>query len=327
MKIINNMLDFSKIGSDRFVLENVAFNLKELVTKALDQFQPKAQMEKIKFSYRIETEIPKDLYGDPLRINQVIKHLLNNALKFSPEGEIEFRVKKEAEDQYKIDFHFFVADTGIGIPKEKQDEIFEAFTQADGSMTREYGGTGLGTSISKKLVEMMGGKIWVESPNPKSKAGSPGSIFHFIISLRKVKKHSDLGKEQKRAKDKPNQTFKKDIHCLLVEDNPINQKIITRIINNYGVQVDLAENGKIGVDKVKKRNYDIIFMDVQMPVMSGLEATKKIKEMGVKTPIIALTAHALKEHQEVCFDTGMDGYISKPVKKDQIFSAFKKFVY
>jgi len=325
MKIINAMLDLTHMGSGRFKLENVIFNLKEMIKNILDQLVLKAKKKKLMLTYHFGSGIPDHLFGDPTRITQITLNIINNAIKFCKEGEIKFQVRKESQDQNSILLHFSVADTGIGVPENYKEKIFEAFTQVDGSFTRKYGGTGLGISISKLLVEMMGGQIWVDSPNPDSSGDSPGSVFHFTIPFKTEKSGKPVGKP--KVGIKPDDIFKKrDLHCLLVEDNPINQKIITRIIEQLGIKVDLAKNGKMGVQKAKKESYNIIFMDIQMPVMSGLEATKRIKEAGLKTPIIALTAHAMKGDEEKCLKAGMDGYISKPVKKDHIFRVLRKFL-
>ncbi len=456
--IINDILDFSKIEAGKMNIESYHFNLHSTVDYLLDQMSFKAKDKGIEILSDISDTIPHILIGDEGRLIQVLVNLMGNAVKFTNEGEVVIKVDIEQQKGSDIMLHFAVEDSGIGIPKDKLEKIFESFTQADGSTTRKFGGTGLGTSISKMLIELMGGKIWVESPNPNftwSKE-NPGSVFHFALpfeieknqsyhqinqelfgkvkalivdnhrtNLLLLKKtltnwgilsetvkdetdaFSELAKEGdfnlvivdshvfsstdntfinnvkerypeikvilfssgtmwKSASDnkhidyvlmkpiKHNELLKnierlflkdiktsgeegqvdfyeriKDKRVLLVEDNIINQKIAEKMLSRLGLISEIANNGEIAVDMVTKAEadyYSLIFMDVQMPVMNGLDATSKLRELQVKTPIIAMTANALKGDREVCINAGMDDYIGKPVKMDALESVIDQWI-
>jgi len=459
LNIINDILDFSKIEAGKMKIESYAFNLRSTIDYLMDQMSFKALEKGIEILSDVEDTIAPVVIGDESRLIQILINLMGNAVKFTSEGEVVLKVEIDQQQGSNLTLHFSVEDSGIGIPKNKLEKIFESFTQADGSTTRKFGGTGLGTSISKMLVEVMGGKIWVESPNPNfmwSKE-NPGSVVHFTLPLtidknqkvyeidkelfssintlivdnhktnllllkktlnnwsiksetvndeksalrlltsrndfnliiidshvfskaddnflesikdlhkeiriilftsdnrwkpidqlkgvdyilQKPIKHTELlrtieklfsdkndnedGKEdsitlQERIKDK---------HILLVEDNIINQKIAEKMLDKIGLKIEIAKNGEEAVNMITSEdttNFDLIFMDVQMPVLNGLDATRKLRDLNIDLPIIAMTANALKGDREVCIEAGMNDYIGKPVKMDDLEAILEKWL-
>jgi CheY-like chemotaxis protein len=257
------------------------------------------------------------LIGDPTRISQIITNLVSNAIKFTAEGFVMIKLSLTEKIQNKNSIKFEVLDTGIGIDASKLSSVFESFTQEDESTTRKYGGTGLGLSISKQLVELMGGELNVQSKKES------GTIFSFTLELA-VGTNNDLPKKTTSLQNIENLT-NKDI--LLVEDNEINQFLGLTLLKKWKLNVDVAENGKEAIDKVKQKNYDVILMDMQMPVMGGIEATKIIREeLKINTPIIALTANAIKGDEQKCIDAGMNDYISKPFEHSDLFNKVLKAI-
>jgi PAS domain S-box-containing protein len=461
MMIINDILDFSKVEAMKIELEPIDFSLRNALGDMVSAVALQAHKKGLELAYRVAPDIPDDVIGDPGRLRQVLLNLLSNAVKFTHKGEVIVTVKKDEMTDDQVHLHFTVKDTGIGIPPKKQNIIFEAFTQADGSMNRRYGGTGLGLAISSQLVSLMNGQVWVES-----KVGE-GSTFHFTVKLgiqkRPLKKiiptevknlknmpvlvvddnktnrlllkemlsnwdmkptlassgHGALlalnkAKKAKKPfsiliidaqmprmdgftltekiKDDPEyqgvqvmmltsagvrgdaarcrklgiaaymtkpikqsellntitliigkklekqkmplitkysiREAKKRLHILVAEDNIINQKLAAHILQKYGYSASLASNGQEALDAIKKENFDLILMDVQMPKMDGLQATKNIRKSEKGTsqhmPIIALTAHAMKGDKDRCFEAGMDGYLSKPLKAEELFKTIDR---
>ena len=461
LRLLNDILDFSKIEAGKLELEFVDFQLRDCVAKAAQTLASRAAEKQLELACRIEPDLPDRLIGDPGRLTQIIVNLVGNAVKFTDEGEIVIEVRDEASQEDAVRLHFSVRDTGIGIPAEKQKKIFEAFSQADASTTRRFGGTGLGLAISAQLVEMMGGKIWVES-----KPGE-GSTFHFtanfeiqsrkavaapvsfagladvpvlvvddnetnrrifeeillswkmmpviasdgFTALAELKHAAEFGQPIKLALldcmmpemdgfqlakriradhsladcklvmvssgaspehaqmcqqyDIVRYMFKPVIQSellatitgvlhqsadtdqatgqigsdgdgdaftplkiLLVEDGLVNQKVASGFLEGHNIQI--AVDGKVAVDAMEKERFDIVFMDVQMPVMDGLAATAAIREqerlLGRHTPIVAMTASAMKGDRERCLDAGMDSYISKPVTRQALQDAIDQYV-
>jgi PAS domain S-box-containing protein len=449
--IINNVLDFSKIEAGKMKIESYPFNINSTIDYLIDHFSFNVNEKNIVLTSNVEKTIPNVLIGDEGRLIQIMINLIGNAVKFTNEGEVVFKIEVEKQIGAEITLHFIVEDSGIGIPSERIAKIFDSFTQADGSTTRKFGGTGLGTSISKMLVELMSGKIWVESPNPNfawSKE-NPGSVFHVILPFKidKIQTNDMLNNEKlktlnaiiidsnktnvlllkktlhnwgvttKEAYDRgsaieiitntaaldfalidalipgddenslideikkinsqiktilmisENRISKKSnlklydiiIHkpikhsilftnvydlffksaehneahtdnieknytagvkrILLVEDNLINQRIATKMLERLGYISAIANNGQEALDMLtgnEHKPFDLILMDVQMPVLNGLDATKAIRNNGLKIPIIAMTANVLKGDREICLDAGMNDYIGKPVKMDDL---------
>ncbi len=467
LTIINDILDFSKIEAGKLELESIPFSLRESVGKTMKTLAVRAHLKNLELAYFVEPGVPDNLKGDPTRLRQVLVNLVGNAIKFTEEGEVVLRIQLKEDGDQSVRLHFSVADTGIGIPQDKLNVIFDAFSQADGSTTRKFGGTGLGLAITRRLVEMMGGTIWVESPNAGTREprGGPGSIFHFEIVVEKAVQESthqpihrniqnarfvvidehpttasfleqiisswqfpvtvmsslemarqyltqynangqdhpyiivntalvsadgqdgcevlqQLVQEQPKLKELPwillvNTDKRKDVQIaqelphsrvlikpvtpselmdaimelsvqnhtaavplgeakpdseapvekislkvLLAEDNRVNQKLAIKVLEKFGHQVVVANNGKEALEWYQKEMFDVILMDVQMPEMDGLTATRKIRELEINSqrhiPIIALTAHAMKGDEEKCLTAGMDYYVTKPLKQKEL---------
>jgi len=464
LRIINDILDFSKIEAGKLEIENYPFNFQDMLEQVIEQFSFKAHEQNIELINYFDLKIPVSLIGDDIRLSQVLINLIGNAIKFTKEGQVLVHSSKLNETENDVTIQIQIEDSGIGIPKEKLDKIFKSFTQADGSTNRKYGGTGLGTTISKMLIELMNGSISVISPNPNLKNSKyPGSIFKFTVTLNKdhqktkqslvekeilkgkniliiddneincqvlkqtlklwntnpkyklsateglweikeaikrkqaydillldynmpqidglelfndLKKHqlihrtkvmmlssdnininkqicNKIGfdtciykpikqkdlyqelcslflKQVPNDSDKPKEITqiekednKASLNILLVEDNVINQKIANATLKKFGYTIKIADNGKIALDMIEKEKFDLIFMDVQMPIMSGIEATKMLRKNGDETVIIAMTANAIKGDKEKCLSAGMNDYISKPFRQKDLSDMLK----
>lgn len=463
LSLINDILDFSKIEAGKLELEEVAFNLRDFLGESLKIVAASAHEKRLELAYRIANDVPDSMVGDPTRFRQIIFNLISNAIKFTKEGEVIVDVQLDHRSETEALIHFSVADTGIGIPLEKQETIFSAFGQADGSTSRQFGGTGLGLTVSAQLVGLLGGRIWVESQPDQ------GSTFHFTakFALQPAEKketalpfdadlsnlnvlvvddnatsrqiiqellenwkmiptgaagmeeaqqilipvegqqtpfkliiidsdmpdadgfmlarwinnqdaldinvimmqlsssiHSQVDLDELGVKagitkpvrpsdlldailialgmvepqteidsKAPDRIFKRDLrslNILVAEDTPFNQKYITRLLDRWGHQATLAENGREAVEALANKKFDLILMDVQMPEMDGFDATVRIrqseKQTGGYTPIIAMTAHAMKGDRERCIEAGMDEYISKPINTDTLLNAIQALV-
>ena len=462
LNIINDILDFSKIEAGKLELEHIPFSLRESIGKTMKTLSVRAHLKKLELAFYVDPAVPDRLVGDPTRVRQILVNLIGNAIKFTEEGEVVLRVELRNAADGKVRLYCSVADTGIGIPKDKLPIIFDAFSQADGSTTRKFGGTGLGLAISKRLVEMMGGTIWAESPNTgvREAKGGPGTVFHFEIELQRddmaqrvpsddrVLKHLEvviidehpttreflyrmvksweiepqiisniehipqllvhhppqntvvifntaiiteeadgcqfvlqmlekhpplkqmgwialvntdkrkdvqLGNKIKRSRilikpvtsselldaimelqDIPEnrshhpqtaqaptgQEEKFKLRVLLAEDNRVNQKLAVKVLEKFGHEVVVANNGKEAVELYSQQEFDVILMDIQMPEMDGLTATREIRKLEMNTqkhiPIVALTAHAMKGDEEKCLTAGMDYYVTKPLKQKEL---------
>jgi signal transduction histidine kinase/CheY-like chemotaxis protein/HPt (histidine-containing phosphotransfer) domain-containing protein len=307
MIIINDILDFSKIEANKMTFEEVDFFLLKTVNSVIELLSPIAIEKKIKLLSQIDPEIQDLLIGDPTRLSQILLNLVGNALKFTEKGYVELIVSQENNSDSETFIRFTVVDTGIGIPENKIDSIFESFNQASNETTRKFGGTGLGLTITKKLIELQGGNITVESEV------SRGSEFSFALEYKKGKKTIVKSTKEKKVHLSPD--FLKDKKILLVEDNELNQILAVKVFEKWGKEIDIAENGKVAIGKIENNDYDVILMDIQMPEMDGNELAKHIRtNMGLKAniPIIALTAHATLAEEKRCIDNGMNDYLSKP---------------
>ncbi|MFV5685253.1 response regulator [Flavobacterium sp. GB2R13] len=305
--IINDILDFSKIDADKMTFEDVNFSLSKTINAVIELLSPISNEKKVKLLCEIDPEINNFLIGDPTRLSQILINLVGNALKFTEKGYVELIVSQEKESESVSLLRFTVVDTGIGIPKDKIDSIFDSFNQASNETTRKFGGTGLGLTITRKLIELQGGIISVISEVAK------GSEFSFSLQYRKAQKGSI--ETVKIVKEQLSSNFLKDIKILLVEDNELNQLLAIKVFEKWEKEIDIADNGKIAIDKIEKNDYDIILMDIQMPEMDGNEVTKHIRtNMGSKSniPIIALTAHATLGEEKRSLESGMNDYLSKP---------------
>ena len=299
LSLVSDVLDYSKYEAGKLGLDKVEFSLRTFLREVLRPLDLRASMAGLVFESVVDDAVPDQLIGDPLRIGQVLGNLVGNAIKFTNAGKVAIRVQSESSQGSLVTLRFSIADTGIGIPRELHHTIFEPFTQADGSTTRRYGGTGLGLSISTGLVELMDGKIWVESEPGQ------GSKFYFTISL-------ELPTEQACQT-----TPKRNMNVLVAEDNSVNQRLAARLLEREGHSVTIAGSGQEAVDLFEQRPFDLILMDVQMPGLDGLQATARIREKerstGGHVPIAAMTAQAAESDRLRCLESGMDAYVTKPV--------------
>ncbi|HLJ49478.1 MAG TPA: two-component regulator propeller domain-containing protein [Bryobacteraceae bacterium] len=324
--LLNDILDLSKIEAGKLELEAIPFSLEHCVEGAVQTVSTRAREKGLDLRWTIDPAVSPFLTGDPVRLRQVLINLLGNAVKFTEQGRVALEVDCVGTGiTDAVTVHFAVADTGIGIAPEKQAAIFEAFSQADTSTTRKFGGTGLGLSICSRLVQIMGGRIWVES-KPET-----GSTFHFTAAFRATTGLPSLTENdaiQVHVRPRSAQTVD-CLRVLVAEDNPINQKVVVRLLERRGHSVVIAENGRRAVDFAKDPSFDVILMDVQMPEMDGFEATQAIREWqqaaALRVPIIAMTACAMAGDQEKCLDAGMDAYITKPVDAEQLYSVIERF--
>jgi signal transduction histidine kinase/CheY-like chemotaxis protein len=317
LNILNDILDFSKVEAGKLELFSIDFDLRECASAVLRTLSPRCRQNGLKLSMQVADDVPQFLAGDDQRLRQILVNLIGNAIKFTHSGEIRVEVAVEPQDGASMALHFFVADTGIGIPLEKQKIIFAAFEQADGSTTRKYGGTGLGLAISAKLVGLMRGDCWVESPwrDPRTGAEVAGSAFHFTARFSPGRAPAFVPREE---------TFPslRKLRVLLAEDNIVNQKLVLRMLEKRGHAVLVAGDGREAIAILQREQVDLVLMDVQMPDMDGFQATAAIRDgeklSGGHLPIVALTAHALKGDMERCLASGMDAYLSKPIRAQDL---------
>lgn len=461
LSIINNVLDFSKIESGKIELEQLDFSIRDLAEISLEQFKVTARKKNIELTCDIRPDVPDMLFGCSTSIKQILTNLIGNSVKFTKNGEIFLQIMKTSDSGDKVELKFVVADTGIGIAEDKIGKIFDSFTQADSSITREYGGSGLGTTISKMLVELMGGQISVESPtkiiNSTEEYKGTSFIFTVVLEKSKIKQENedkvirsligmkilivddnstnrrvleeltknwlmdpksinegfgalyeimnndsaepykiilldenmpdvsglevlerlkntvlknppqvimlsslDSERNKKLAKElgaksfltKPVRSIRlKEIisavasgqsdlqieenktkkvtftnNILVVEDNESNQKIAVLVFKNLGYDIEIAENGKIAIEKIRLRKYDLIFMDMQMPILNGIDTTVSIRELGIPTPIIAMTANAMDSDRNNCLQAGMNDFLSKPITKNKVKNIIDKYI-
>lgn len=316
--IINDILDLSKIESGMLVIESNPFNLKNVLKHVYDLLKVKAQQKGLDFNLFLDADMPEVVMGDKGRINQIVMNLAGNAIKFTEKGEVTISVKKIIETDKKYTLKFLVKDTGIGIPENKLKTIFDRFTQAEDSTTRRFGGTGLGLNIVKQLLDMLGSEIEVKSKE------YTGSEFFFVIDFNKAQGHEEniiMKTTEKKIEEMGR------LSILLCEDNILNQHLARSIIESFNFTLDIANNGDEGINMLQKNKYDLVLMDLQMPVMDGYQATEYIRlQMKSDIPIIAITAHSLIGEQQKCFDLGMNAYVSKPFKQEELLTQMKKAV-
>jgi PAS domain S-box-containing protein len=324
LAVINDILDISKIEADCLTLETINFKFGEVLENLLNLLGHKAEEKQLKLLVDLEPEMPRMAFlGDPLRLGQILLNLVGNAIKFTDRGSITVRVRRLEDKPDNVLLRIEVADTGIGITPEDQQRLFTAFEQADGSMTRKYGGTGLGLAITKRLVQMMSGEIGVES--------TPGQGSTFWLTVR-------LGKSTDAVLPAPTFTGKSaderlldeyaGTRILLAEDEPINQEVSRGLLEDAGLVVDLADDGLQALELAKQNTYALILMDMQMPRLNGVEATRAIRALPAyaQIPILAMTANALDEDRQVCLDAGMNDHIGKPVHPDKLYVTLLKWL-
>ncbi|NYT02815.1 MAG: PAS domain S-box protein [Methanosarcinales archaeon] len=318
LSTISDILDISKIEEGKIELECQPLNLRDCIEASMDLVTAKALEKGLSLVYFIDKNTPEVIMGDPTRLRQILINLLSNAVKFTDQGQVAVSVFSQPLG-HSHEIRFAVKDSGIGIPRDKLGSLFQSFSQVDASITRKYGGSGLGLVISKRLVELMGGKIWVESERCK------GSTFHFtILAEGQSQESTPARKPQLQEAVEGPLIAERDLRILLAEDNLVNQKVMLRMLNKLGYGADIASNGLEVLKALDRQDYDVILMDVQMPEMDGLEAARTIRRRMPDGPkIIAVTAHALKEDRDMCLQAGMDDYISKPIRIEELRSALE----
>lgn len=317
LALLNDILDLSKIEAGKMVLEEVPFDVRLAVAESMDAVRPHARAKNLALRTVIERGAPAWIVGDPMRFRQILNNLLSNAVKFTLEGRVELHLRRAGEaasPRLMIE----VSDTGIGIPADKLGAIFEEFTQADGSTSRKFGGTGLGLAITRKLVRMMGGEITV-----KSEVGK-GSTFRVELPCREVAGPPGAPSVAETEPSPAEEARKATI--LVAEDNLINQRVVAAMLRREGYQVETAAHGGEAIAALERLRPDLILMDIQMPVVDGLEATRRIRAnpRWRRLPIIALTAHAMAGDRDLCLASGMDDYLTKPVNRTQLVAAIEK---
>lgn len=314
--LINNILDFNKIDAKKVDFEETDFHLRNLIQSIVFPFQPRAEEKRIDFITNIDNKIPDMITGDPTRLGQILSNLLSNAIKFTDVGKVELECKLIKQEDNKVELEFVITDTGIGISSEKLELVFNPFTQENSSITRRFGGTGLGLSITQKLVRLLGSEIKVKSEPGK------GSVFNFTLKFKIAAPKNNI--QAQGAEISLN-----GLSILLVEDNEMNQFFTKKILENFGVEVEIASNGLEALEKILLKNYDLILMDLQMPEMDGFETTARIRAIeGLKfkkIPIIALTAEAFTDVQSKAIDTGFTDYITKPYNPKDLYSKIAKY--
>ncbi len=322
--IINDILDLSKIEAGKINFERIAFNLRDEIVSVIDTMKVNSDEKHLQLNYVVDEKIPNSISGDPYRLSQILINLVGNAIKFTENGSVTIRVTQKADENKTVLLLFEIEDTGIGIAKEKLDYIFDMFTQETSSTTRKFGGSGLGLAICKKLVELQGGTIHVESEPGK------GSVFSFKL---RYQKSSETAISDTPEKDNTQvRKSLKDIKILLAEDNEFNQMVAIDTLESAieGVTVDLAKNGKEALEMIQKNNYDIVLMDIQMPEMDGHEATKLIRSSHDNKinaiPIIAMTASVIKAEVDKCFESGMNAFVGKPFSVEELLDKIAKVI-
>ncbi len=318
LRIINDILDFSKIEAGHLDLERTAFSLRECVEGAVAIILPAAAEKALRFSSRVAPDVPDALLGDPIRLRQVLLNLLGNAVKFTSAGSISVEVSATSLPEHSAEVRFTVRDTGIGIPSDKQECIFQPFRQADGSTTRRYGGTGLGLAIATRLVEIAGGRLWLESQE------GAGSAFHFTMPFplaEPPQQPEPVFHESGRPAGAP-------LSILLVEDDAVSRAFVSALLTQHGHSVSPAGSGFEALALFEGGSFDLALMDVQMPGMDGMRAAAEIRRIesaaGGHLPIVALTAYAMKGDRERCLEAGMDDYLSKPFQANDLFACIDK---
>lgn len=324
MTILNDILDFSRLEAGDISFVNQPFVLKDTVSSIYKLMEPVARQKEIAFSYTIEGHVPEVISGDAVRLGQILLNLVSNALKFTEQGKVEINILAVEQTADAAIIEFIVRDTGIGIPLSKHQRIFDFFEQVTNDTSRRYAGTGLGLSIVKRLVELQSGEVFLDSKLGK------GSDFYFRLPFGKVT--DQVAKDVIAAESyQPEATAEtgKGVRILVVEDNPINQLLVLKLLQRRGYETTVAENGKIAVEEYKNADFDVILMDLQMPEMDGYEATRLIRQMGANkkdVPIVAMTAHTIKGELEKCAAIGMNDYISKPFNSGELYQKIELLV-
>lgn len=312
--LIDDLLDVSRIEAGKVELEEIEFSMRDNFSQLTKSLRLRAEEKGLSFEWKLDERIAPRLLGDIHRLNQIITNLIGNAIKFTPQGKVQLEITQVSESNDAQDIRFSVVDTGIGIAAERQAAVFQAFTQEDNSTTRKYGGTGLGLSISRRIVEMMGGHLTLTSEK------NVGTIFTFQIQFIKANSEAPVAKE-----------FNPDLQgslILLVEDNKVNQFLANALLTSWKAKVDISEDGQDAIDRLKEKEYDLVLMDLQMPIMDGFEATEHIREvLKSNIPIIGLSANALNGERERSMERGMNDYVSKPFQPEMLYEKIHGFIF
>ena len=322
MVILNDILDFSKIEAGKLDIESVAFPCADVIADTLKALRPRAALKGLTLTLDIASGLPQRVRSDPGRLRQILTNLCDNAIKFTTEGGVLVKVDCLPLAEGQLELQLAVQDSGIGIAPDKQQHIFEAFSQADSSITRKFGGTGLGLTICSRLATLMGGRIWIESEP------SRGSVFHVSLLVLAVDETEPLvpGHVQGSVSAP---LGRPSWRVLLVEDNPVNQMVASIMLRKWGHTVVTADNGQQAVDLFATQPWDLVLMDVQMPVMGGIDACRLIRSQeapGAHTPIIAMTANAMESDKDDCLAAGMDAHMAKPFSGQTLQSLMDQFV-
>ena len=313
---INDILEINKIDSSKAQVENISFNLKLLLENIQNSLKELASENNNYFSLEIDSDIPDYLIGDPTKLSQILMNLINNALKFTQDGKVTVKTKLIALEDKKASIYFEVKDSGIGIPEDKLETVFDSFSQGSVGINRKYGGTGLGLTIVKKLVTILGGEIKLDSKVKK------GSSFSFELLFKVSKKPLKIAKNLNQN----NYNNLKDKKILVVEDNKINQMVSKKMLENKGVLCEIVDNGEDAIEIAKSNKFDMILMDVHLPGINGTIATKKIREFDTITPVIALTAISLNENRKMLLSFGMNDVITKPFVPENFYAVISKYI-
>lgn len=321
-RLIDDILDLAKVESGKLEAEMTILSLPELLNDVVSLLEVRAQEKRLTLEVKYKNLIPENIESDPLRLRQILLNIIGNAIKFTNHGSVQVTVDChpiENSNNHRISFE--VKDTGIGISKDRREVLFQPFTQADNSTTRKFGGTGLGLSLSRRLAHLLHGDVRLSSEVPEV-----GSIFIIDIET----KHVDFSKEvfskmSTQSSDQKANFSLKDTKVLVVEDSPDNQMLVNIFLSKAGSKVEFADNGKDGIHKALNNDYDIVFMDIQMPVMGGHEATKELRKLGYNKPIIALSAHAMTKERDKSFEVGCNGHLVKPIDRKKLLEAVVQF--
>ena len=325
LRIINDILDFSKIEAGKLDMELVEFSLDHVLKGVTDMLLHKVNEKRLQFVLNRSPGIPDSLLGDPLRLNQILLNLVGNAIKFTSEGFVGVDIALIEKSGSDVELRFSVSDSGIGMSREQREKLFSPFTQANASIPRTFGGSGLGLVISRSLVSMMRGNIWCES------VSGEGSTFHFTARFEIPRQGTEISAERSRKPEKPKHIRDeepKNAHILLAEDNEINQLIAKELLELRGYSVNVANNGREAVDMVAAGSYDLVLMDIQMPEMDGLAATAEIRsrKQFEKLPIIAMTANAMAGDREKSLSVGMNDHVTKPIEASVLYETVRQWL-
>ncbi|MDQ1298768.1 MAG: hypothetical protein QG558_1307, partial [Campylobacterota bacterium] len=316
LSVLNNILDYSKIEARKLILETTLFNLNDVVGDLVAMLSYKAEQKHLCLETHIEDNVPRKLIGDPLRLQQILTNLVANALKFTEKGFVRITITSAAVHENEEKLTFAISDSGIGMDEKGLSTLFQPFSQVDTSFTRKYGGSGLGLMITKELVELMGGEISVQSRLGK------GSTFSFTVLFPCAVQTMSEPPEQDALLPQH-----KPLHLLLVEDNDLNQLVASERLKQMGITCSIANNGLEAVEMVQKETFDAVLMDLQMPVMDGLSATREIRKLGfADLPIIALSAAVLQDDLALATEAGMNDFVAKPIDKTVLQNVLAKWL-